>query len=101
MTLVTRNYHPIKFHLTGLFLLVLMLFSAVSHSHDISTENSQTIEPLDCKLCQQQLDSPKQKIKLAKVTLGCFSALEVQLVDDCSLIPHYRNYGPRAPPISI
>jgi len=101
MILVTRSYHPIKFHLTGLFLLVLMLFSAVSHSHDIPTETSQTLEQLDCKLCQQQLDSPKQKVKLAKVTLGYFSVVKVELVGCCSLTPHYRNYGPRAPPIYI
>jgi hypothetical protein len=101
MKLTIRNYHPIKLHLTGLFLLVVMLCSAVSHSHDVPTENSQAIEQLDCKLCQQQLDPPKQHIKLAGVTLGCFSADKELLVDDFPLIPQYRSCSPRAPPISI
>jgi hypothetical protein len=101
MRLLTRNYHPIKLHLTGLFLLVVMLFSAVSHSHDIPTESTQAIEQLDCKLCQQQLDPPKQHIKLAKITLGSFSVDNELLVDDCPLIRQYRSGYPRAPPIYI
>lgn len=75
-----------------------MLFSAVSHSHDFSLEQSQLLEQLDCKLCQQLVETPKQKVKLAKITLGVFSAVKIELAEQPIFFSLYRHFAPRAPP---
>jgi len=90
-----RSY---KTHLTSILLLVIVLFSAVSHSHEYSADGH-SLEQLDCKLCQQLADPPKQKIKLAKIILGSFSAENERLVSLYLKAGQYSLKSPRAPPL--
>ena len=98
MNVVIHQRRTIKFHLTSFLLLAVMLFSAVTHSHEFSATVSPSIEQLDCKLCQQLVDPPQQKVKLAKITLGSFSAIKVELVAHIPSAATYRQSNPRAPP---
>ncbi|MEW6989191.1 hypothetical protein AADZ91_00765 [Colwelliaceae bacterium 6441] len=98
---MTFQYRAPSFHFTSLFLLAVMLFSAVGHTHELSTEASQSIEQLDCKLCQQPSEPPKQKIELVKVTLGYFSAFVEPFVNSLPRVAQYRTTSPRAPPYII
>jgi len=98
MDIVTHQHRSAKLKLTSLLILALLLFSAVSHSHDLSVESSHSLEQLDCKLCQQLVEPPKQKIKLAKITLGYFSANNESLVNNYLVSNQYPTTKPRAPP---
>lgn len=101
MNVVTHPTRLAKFHLTSLILLAVILFSAVSHSHEFTDENSHSIEQLDCKLCQQLVEPPKQKVKLAKVTLGSFSVDDECVKKLNPIINKYRTSRPRAPPTIV
>lgn len=95
---MTFKRRILKTHLTFLWLLVSFSFAFLSHGHDLSFEVPQTSEQLDCKLCQQQIDPPKQSLKIAKITLGAFSLIKTPLFDQCSLAAKYCRSNPRAPP---
>ena len=77
-----------------------MVFSAESHSHDAPIDSTQLLEQLDCKLCQQLVDPPQQKIQLARITLGYFSAKNYELENNLLVLDRYSKTSPRAPPHS-
>jgi len=86
-----------QYFITGIFLLVTLLISSISHSHEYTSETS-SIEQFDCKLCQQQTDSPKHSLKLAEVKFGFFTEEKRLLVSDSLVVVQYRSANPRAPP---
>jgi hypothetical protein len=100
MIILAYQRRTIKAHLTCLWLLVSFCFVFLSHSHDFSFDASHTSEQIDCKLCQQQIDPPKQSIKIAQITLGAFSLVEAPLFEQYSLSAKYGRSNPRAPPYS-
>ena len=100
MSAYTSQHRTVKFHLTSLLLLVLMVFSAASHSHDAPLDSTQLLEQLDCKLCQQLVDPPKQNIQLARITLGYFSAENQKQENNSLAVNRYSKTNPRAPPHS-
>jgi len=98
MSEFTSRHRTAKFHLTSLLLLALMVFSAASHSHDMSADSTQLLEQLDCKLCQQLVDPPEQKIQLANITLGYFSTDNQKQESKLFALDKYSKANPRAPP---
>ena len=57
-----------KFRLTSLLLLVSLIFSGLSHSHAMSSDEQSVIfEQLDCKLCQIHVQLPKQNISIIEI----------------------------------
>ena len=100
MNMLTNEPKKIKAHLTCLWLLVSFCFVFLSHAHDFSFDASHTSEQIDCKLCQQQIDPPKQSIKIVQITLGAFALVEAPLSEQYSLSAKYGRSNPRAPPLS-
>lgn len=98
MTLQQRSF---SLYLTSIFLLVIMLCSAFSHSHELSFDAEHAVEQLDCKLCHLKVDTPKQSIQPAKITLGVFSLEKIAIVKCTPEIAQYRYSNPRAPPYFI
>ena len=94
------KHRTLKAHLTCLWLMVSLCFIFISHAHEFSFEASHTSEQIDCKLCQQQIDPPKQSLHLAKIILGAFSLVKTPLIDQCILATKYGRSNPRAPPNS-
>ena len=92
------KHRTLKAHLTCLFLVVSLCFVFISHGHEFSFEASHTSEQIDCKLCQQQIDPPKQSLQLATIVLGAFSLIKTPLFDQYVLTTKYGRSNPRAPP---
>lgn len=98
MKLMTAQQPSKKFNFIGILLLTVMLFASVSHSHEFSLEQFHVVEQVDCKLCQIQLDLPKQQANLAQISLVSFSAYTPQLPERYPHKDVYPHSAPRAPP---
>lgn len=87
-----------KLFITSIFLLVIMSFTAATHSHKFSVDGSQSIEQLDCKLCHQPVDVPNIEIAPNQIELGCFSLEQQPIVSFFPKTSPYHLASPRAPP---
>jgi len=94
---MTNEYRLIKRQLTSFLLLAVLLCSAITHSHELTFEEP-LLEQVECKLCQHLVDPPKQKVKLADVTIGCFSAETLTPLIFYPKFCRYYSKCPRAPP---
>lgn len=83
--------------LAGLFVLLALLISNVSHSHEPSLDITQ-VEQLDCKLCQTKSDPKLDVIKVAAVNLGTFNTCKNEAPSIQTVLACYNLPGQRAPP---
>ncbi|NQY38104.1 MAG: hypothetical protein HRT37_24790 [Alteromonadaceae bacterium] len=90
-----------KRHLyTGVLLLVSLLFSFGSHSHEV-TNDVISIEQFDCNLCQHNIDTPSLKLKLFPVNVGQYrQPLSLDFIVDITLNRFYFALQ-RAPPVFL
>lgn len=98
MNIMTFKRRTFKAHLACLWLLVSFCFTFLSHAHDFSFDASHASEQIDCKLCQQPIDPPKQSLQLTEIILGAFSLIKPPLFDQSSVAAKYGRSNPRAPP---
>ncbi|WP_206485127.1 hypothetical protein [Thalassotalea sp. G2M2-11] len=84
----------------SLCLLFVLLCASITHSHEYSVDHNSSIEQLDCKLCQQNIDKPTTSLKLVSFKLGSFSLVEK--ADSLTALSVEFCYLPplRAPPIA-
>jgi len=83
----------------SIFILLTLSFSVVSHSHD-DLSDATAIEQLDCKLCQFQVDTPKQSLKLADSNVGIYQLECSAAVVEHSKQPCINLSQSRAPPVA-
>jgi len=98
MTAMTSHKHTSKLSLISILLLTVMLLSFVSHSHDYHVDDSQTIEQIDCQLCQQHIYPLNDKVKPREVKVGYFLSIAKPVSDVSPDTSKQRSANPRAPP---
>lgn len=82
----------------AILLLVSLLFSFTSHSHEV-TYDAISSDQFDCKLCQHNIDTPSLKLKLLPVNVGHYrQAVSFDFIVDIRLNRFYFALQ-RAPPI--
>ena len=88
----------IKHQIVGMILLLCLALSASLHDHSAHFGEQSLIEQLDCKMCQLQLDTPKQTTNLAYVTVGQYLAEKTLSNATQTLSAWHLNLWQRAPP---
>jgi len=90
----------LKKHLCmSILLLVSLLFSFGSHSHEY-TNDAISIDQFDCKLCQQNIDIPSIKLKLSPVNVRQFRQRVSPLIIVDIVLNRFYFSLQRAPPFS-
>ncbi|WP_448566449.1 hypothetical protein [Thalassotalea ganghwensis] len=88
-----------KFGLTSLVLLVSLIFAGFFHNHALAYDEAAMVaEQLDCKLCQVQVELPKQKVALVGINIGCFYLDAEQQTKEPVIKPQRNAFQQRAPP---
>lgn len=83
-----------------MLLLVSLLFSLGSHSHEYSNDVI-SIDQFDCKLCQHNIDKPTIKLALSPVNVGQYNQQNTTFVIVDIPLKRFFFSLQRAPPFSF